>query len=70
MDKKDRFIKLVELESLMKAKEDIYNRAYLTKNVHAAMEVSEKDIPDDILKAAKEFVKYQIGGNNKPEWLS
>ena len=75
MNKKEMFIKLVELESKMRAKANKYERGYVTANVYCAMTIDEEELPDDtgneeILKAAKEYVKWNNGEDkDKPEFF-
>lgn len=74
MTKKEKFVKLVELESKMKAQESPYFRSKVTANVYCAMELEESLIPDDkdesLLYAVKEYVKYQMDEDEeKPDWL-
>ena len=74
MTKKEKFIKLVELECAMKAKADKRYRGYVLNNTYTAMNVREECIPEEtgneeLLIAVKDFVAYEMGDKEKPEWL-
>jgi hypothetical protein len=74
MNKKEKFVKLVELECMMKAKADIKYRGYVLNNVFTAMFVKEESIPEEtgkeeLLKAVKDYVSYEMGDGVKPRWL-
>lgn len=73
MNKKEKFIKLVELESRMNAINRNY-REYVTKNTHSAMFVDEECIPDEkgnneLYNAVREFVGWKMRDKDRPDWL-
>ena len=71
MDKKEKFVKLVELESQMKAKGNPRYRKNVVKNVYLAMELDNKDIPEeDMYNKVIEFVELLSGQIKDVEWLS
>lgn len=74
MNKKEKFVKLVELECMMRAKADINYRGYVLNNTYTAMFVKEECIPEEtgneeLLKAVRDYVSYEMGEVEKPEWL-
>lgn len=72
MNKKEKFIKLVELESQMKAKGNPRYRKNVVKNTYLAMIISKDEINDieNLYEGVIEFVDLLSGEVESLEWLS
>ena len=72
MNKKDKFVKLVELESRMRAVNRNFRR-YVAEVVSSAMFVDEDKIPagnsNELYNSVVKFIDWKMNEGRKPDWM-